>query len=128
MKRVLSIGNCGYDNGSLRALVGSFGAELAAAEDWSDAEALLCSGTFALVLVNRKLDADGSDGMEIIREIKQSQEFGSTPVMLLSNYPEYQAKAVADGAAPGFGKTQLQSRETVEKLATWLTAGAALGE
>ena len=120
MKHVLSIGNCGFDNGSLRSLVGGFQAELAAADDWSDAAELLQRGKFDLVIVNRKLDADGGDGLEIIRELKQSPEFGALPVMLLSNYPEYQAQAVAAGAEPGFGKSQLQSAATQELLAQYL--------
>lgn len=120
MKRLLSIGSCGFDNGSLRSVVGAFGAEVAAAEDWPDAAELLRREKFDLVLVNRKLDADGSDGLEIIRELKQSPEFQATPVMLLSNYPEYQAQAVAAGAEPGFGKSQLSSRETSERLAEFL--------
>jgi CheY-like chemotaxis protein len=121
MKRVLSIGNCGFDNGSLRSAVSGFGAEVAAAEDWSDAAELLRQQEFDLVIVNRKLDADASDGLEIIREIKQSPEFQDTPVMLLSNYPEYQAKAIAAGTEPGFGKAQLHSRETSELLGKYLS-------
>lgn len=120
MKHVLSIGNCGFDNGSLRSLLGALGAEVAAAEDWSDAAALLRRQSFDLVLVNRKLDADGGDGMEIIRELKQSPEFQATPVMLLSNYPEYQAQAIAAGAEPGFGKSHLHSRDTSELLKKYL--------
>jgi CheY-like chemotaxis protein len=120
-KHVLSIGNCGYDNGSLRSLVsGEFDAELSAAEDWSDAADLLRRGSFDLVIVNRKLDADGSDGLDIIREMKQSPDFQAVPVMLLTNYPEYQARAVAEGAEPGFGKSQLHSRETRDLLAKYL--------
>jgi len=120
MKRVLSIGNCGFDNGSLRSIVSSFGAEVTAAEDWPDAAEMLRREKFSLVLVNRNLDADGSDGLEIIREIKQSPEFQATPVMLLSNYPEYQAKAIGAGAEPGFGKSELGSRQTSERLAAFL--------
>lgn len=120
-KRVLSVGNCGFDNGSLRSLMsGEFGAELSAAEDWSDAAGMLRRGNYDLVIVNRKLDADGSDGIDIIREMKQSPEFQAVPVMLLTNYPEYQARAVAEGAEPGFGKAQLHSRETRDLLAKHL--------
>jgi CheY-like chemotaxis protein len=121
MKRVLSIGNCAFDNGSLRSAVSGFGAELEAAEDWTDAIDLMRREKFDLVLVNRRLDADGSDGLEIIREIKQSDEFQDVPVMLLSNYPQYQAQAVSAGAEPGFGKSQLHSRETSELLRKYLT-------
>jgi CheY-like chemotaxis protein len=119
-KRVLSIGNCGFDNGSLRSAVSHFGAEMAAAEDWADAADLMRRETFDLVLVNRKLDADGSDGLAIIREMKQSPEFQQTPVMLLSNYPKYQAQAVAAGAEPGFGKSQLHDPTTSQRLARFL--------
>jgi hypothetical protein len=66
-----------------------------------------------LILVNRVLDADGSDGMALIQEFVRS---GTVPVMLVSNYPEYQAKAVALGARPGFGKAALRDPATVELL------------
>jgi CheY-like chemotaxis protein len=120
-KRVLSIGNCGFDNGSLRSLFSGFGAELVAADDWDEAQGVLQDEQIDLVLVNRKLDADGSDGLDIIGEIKQSPQFQSVPVMLLSNYPEYQAKAVAAGAEPGFGKAQIQSQATRQQVARYLS-------
>jgi two-component system chemotaxis response regulator CheY len=116
MKRVLSIGNCGYDNGSLRSLLNPLGAELAAADDWDDAQALLSQAPCSLILVNRRLDADGSDGLEIIRGIKESPDYASMPVMLLSNYPEYQTKAVQLGALPGFGKSALDAPTTLDRL------------
>jgi hypothetical protein len=36
--------------------------------------------------------------------------------MLISNYPEYQAEALAAGAKVGFGKDQFESLEAVESL------------
>ncbi len=120
MKKVLSIGNCGFDNGSLRSAVAEFGAELAAADDWQEALALLERSRFHLVLVNRKLDS-GGDGLEIIREMKQSPALQEIPVMLLSNYPQYQEQAVAAGAEMGFGKAQLQSAATRQVLAKVLS-------
>ena len=121
-KRVLSVGNCGFDNSSLRALVhGDFAAELATASDWSDTIAQLKAHQFALVIVNRKLDADGGDGLDIIRELRQTAEYQHVPVMLLSNYPEYQTKAVELGAVLGFGKSNLHSNEARELLAAHLT-------
>jgi len=124
-KRLLSIGNCGFDNGSLRSMIGgAFSAELIVADDWSDAAELLRRNKIDLVLVNRKLDADGSDGLDIIRDMKQSPEFQSVPVMLLSNYPEYQAQAIAAGAEPGFGKAQLHSEQTHQQLNKFLASEA----
>jgi hypothetical protein len=40
--------------------------------------------------------------------------------MLVSNYPDYQARAVALGAAPGFGKQSLGAAPTRELLAKYL--------
>jgi len=37
-------------------------------------------------------------------------------VMLVSNFPEWQEKAIHQGAVPGFGKAQLNSAETVERI------------
>lgn len=67
-----------------------------------------------LVFVNRKIDADYSDGMELIRAM---QERGlSTPIMLISNYPAAQAEAVAAGALPGFGKMELQAPAVLSRI------------
>jgi DNA-binding response OmpR family regulator len=118
MKRVLSIGNCGFDNDAITSLLAKeFQAQTIAVDDWNAAERSLRDGDFALVLVNRKLDLDHGDGMAIIESIKSSEEFGKTPVMLLSNYPEYQQQAMALGAEAGFGKAELRSTETKTKLA-----------
>jgi CheY-like chemotaxis protein len=71
-------------------------------------------------LINRKLDIDYSDGMEILREIKRSEAFGHIPVMLITNYAEHQQQAVAQGALLGFGKLELHSPETIERLGSIL--------
>ncbi len=120
-KRVLEIGNCNLDHALLGVLLKrSFQANVVRAHDASEALAALRSGPFDLVLVNRILDRDGSDGLELIRTIKASPEFAATPVMMITNYPEHQERAVAAGAASGFGKAELQAAETHEKLARFL--------
>jgi hypothetical protein len=40
--------------------------------------------------------------------------------MLISNYEEHQAAAVAAGAQPGFGKLSLNSPQTLERLGKFL--------
>jgi CheY-like chemotaxis protein len=82
--------------------------------------AALGQGSFDLVLVNRKLDVDYSDGLEIVRQLKTHEQHAAVPVMLVTNYPEYQQQAVALGAEPGFGKAELSSPATLEKLARFL--------
>ena len=44
----------------------------------------------------------------------------STPIMLVSNYPEAQSEAVAAGAVPGFGKATLRSSQAREHLMKFL--------
>ena len=70
--------------------------------------------------VNRKLDADYSDGIEVIRRIKTDPKLSQTPCMLVTNYPEHQQAAVAVGAEPGFGKLTYHEPATHEKLAKFL--------
>jgi CheY-like chemotaxis protein len=73
-----------------------------------------------LVLVNRRIYSDQSDGLEAIRRIKADPELGHTPVMLLSDLAEAQQAAVAAGAEPGFGKTDMTSPEILQNLARLL--------
>ena len=68
-KRVLDVGNCSMDHGAISAaLAKHFGAEVVQAHGPDDALASLRGGKFDLVLVNRKLDQDYSDGLEIIQQ------------------------------------------------------------
>lgn len=117
MPRVLDVGQCGYDHGSIgRHLRAAYGAELTAAASAVQALASLRAGGFDLVLVNRLLDADGSPGLELIRAIKADPGLASIPVMLVSNYPESQAQARELGALPGFGKGDLGAGRPVPAL------------
>lgn len=116
-KRVLDIGNCVPDHAAIRRLVeGQFGAQLLQADAFDDAAALLRQTPCDLVLVNRKLDIDYSDGLDVIRRLKADPELAAIPVMLVSNYPEAQAEAVTVGAVEGFGKLALGVPATHERL------------
>ena len=122
-KRVLDVGQCGPDHAAIcRLLEGTFGAEVEQADRLDDALAALRRGPFELVLVNRKLDIDYSDGMEIVRAIKTDPALAATPVMLVTNYPEHQQAAIAAGAEPGFGKAELALAQTRVKLGRFLSA------
>src|SRR5688500_18660030 len=116
-KRVLDVGNCVPDHAAICRLVETnFDAHVAQAADLSCAISALEKQPADLVLVNRKLDHDYSDGMAIVRHLKSHAKWSRVPVMLITNYPEYQAEAVAAGADPGFGKQELRTSETLEKL------------
>jgi CheY-like chemotaxis protein len=120
-KRVLDVGNCNRDHGAIRALIETnFDAQVVRAHTGRDAATELQQGAFHLVLVNRLLDRDGSDGLEVIRQVKSCSDTAGTPCMLISNYAEYQELARQAGAEPGFGKAELSLAQTVEKLRPFL--------
>ena len=126
-KRVLDVGQCGPDHATIRRyLTRHFDCEIAQAHSGDDALAQLKNGRFDLVLVNRKLDADYSDGIEVIRRIKGIPETADVPVMLVTNYPEHQEVAMAAGALRGFGKLEYEKPETRERLAAVLEKGPVI--
>ena len=81
---------------------------------------LLRNRAIDLVTVNRKLDRDYSDGLDVIRQIKSDPEVGQVPVMLVTNYDEHQQTAMEMGAVRGFGKLEIGSPATRELLEPYL--------
>ncbi len=121
-KQVLDVGNCGPDHASLsRMLLKRYGVKILQADQASDALSILRREKIDLVLVNRKLDIDYSDGISVIEQIKSDPELAATPVMLITNHDEYQESAVAAGAEYGFGKLQLDEASTHSRLAKFLS-------
>jgi CheY-like chemotaxis protein len=121
MKRVLSVGQCGFDNSGIgRTIRRHFAAQVLTADSAQEAIEALGQGDISLVLVNRVLDADGSAGMDLIKRIKSDPALEPVPVMLVSNYEEAQEEAVEAGAIPGFGKATLEHPPTIERLKHYL--------
>jgi len=117
MKNVLDVGQCSLDHAAIRRLVeGHFDARVSQAHDAAQALAKLRGEAYDLVLVNRRLDGDGSDGLEIIRALQADPRLAAVSVMLVTNYPQFQEQAVAAGAEPGFGKADLDEPQTLERL------------
>ncbi|HEX4413676.1 MAG TPA: response regulator [Lacipirellulaceae bacterium] len=122
-KRVLSVGQCGPDNAAIRAfLTRSFDCDFDTADAADDALSQMKRGKYDLVLVNRKLDIDYSDGTDVIRALKEDPATSEVPVMLVTNYPEHQEAAIALGAVHGFGKLEFGKPETRDRLAAALGA------
>jgi CheY-like chemotaxis protein len=120
-KKLLDVGNCVPDHSAIRGLVtGNFDADVLQAHGPEDALDMLRKEPVDLVLINRKLDRDYTDGIEILKRIKADSTLAKTPVMLITNYAEHQQAAVAEGAEYGFGKLELQEPATIEKLARFL--------
>lgn len=120
-KRVLSVGQCVPDHTTLTSyLRGNFDAQVVKVDLADEALAALREQAYDLVLINRKLDADYSDGLEILRAIKADPALAAVPVMLVTNYVEHQDAAVAAGAVRGFGKLEYGDPRTREKLEPFL--------
>ncbi len=125
--RILDVGNCGYDHGKIsQMLQRQFDAEVIATDTASETFERLAREKFDLILVNRKLDHDYSDGIEVIKLLKNHPQFSEIPVMMITNYPEHQEQAVAAGALYGFGKLELAKPETHQRLEAVLHVGESL--
>lgn len=117
MSTILLVGHCGPDAYMLRSAVRSAvpEADIHMIED----EAQLASrlGSADLVLVNRVLDGsfDSDDGVGLIAALAPR---ASARFMLISNFPDAQARAEAAGAVPGFGKADMRSDETRRRIAS----------
>jgi CheY-like chemotaxis protein len=121
MKRVLDVGNCVPDHASIRRLVeGRYQAQVAQTHGPEDTLEVLRNERFDLVLVNRKLDRDYTDGLEIIKQIKADPAIADVPVILVTNLAEHQELAVQHGAELGFGKLEFDKPETHAKLEKFL--------
>ncbi len=120
-KRILSVGNCGFDHSTIERMIAQpFGAQLDGASTAAEATAKSVANSYDLILVNRVFDADGDSGIEWIRGLKQSPGNSQVPVMLISNYPQYQSEAEQAGAVPGFGKRDLAMPDLRDKLTAYL--------
>jgi CheY-like chemotaxis protein len=116
-KRVLDVGNCVPDHSAItHFLTKNFDCEVLQADKADDALATLKRQPVDLIVVNRKLDCDYSDGLEVIRQIKAEPELKDIPAMLITNYAEHQEQAMAIGAVRGFGKLEYGKSETLERL------------
>jgi CheY-like chemotaxis protein len=119
--RVLSVGQCLPDAIAIeRFLSGHFDVDVIAADDEHETRRRLADEQFDLVLINRKLDVDYSDGIEIIRRLKADPATATVPLMLVTNFPEHDRAAVEVGAVPGFGKRDLANPTTAERLRQYL--------
>ena len=97
-------------------LTNNFDVTVLQTDQAQDTLELLAKQPVDLILVNRKLDCDYSDGMRIIEQLKGDQRYSSIPVMLVTNYEDHQDQAVSVGALRGFGKLALSAPETLASL------------
>ena len=124
--RVLDVGQCAMDHTNISQLLReSFGATVDRAASADQVFYMAGFYTYDLVLVNRVFDADGSEGLALIKRLKEEEATRETPVMLISDREDAQALAEAAGAVRGFGKKSLGDPKTVELLGKHLHPGSA---
>lgn len=119
--RVLDVGQCDFDHGKFgKMLVEQFGAAVDRAHTTDEAIRAISKNAYDIVLVNRILDADASEGTELIKKLHADESNCRTTVMLVSNYADAQDSAVALGAERGFGKDAIGDPATIQCLAGFL--------
>ncbi|MGI9472959.1 MAG: response regulator [Rubripirellula sp.] len=120
-KILLDCGNCGPDFHSIRQMASSqFGASVIQSHGVDDTLKILKKQKVDLVTINRKLDRDYSDGLDVAVAIKSDPETSSIPVMLVTNYDEHQQTAMNAGCVRGFGKLEINEASTREALEPFL--------
>jgi len=114
-KKVALVGHCGPDSSFLRIAVSRAGkdVQVVMADDTRELTQVLSDGV-DLLLLNRQLDFgfDDHEGVAVIRKLRP--HYPKVKMMLVSNYADAQAAAVAEGALPGFGKRDLHSTKVAE--------------
>jgi len=118
--RVLDAGNCDPDHAAIRRLLSRFDVDLDRVMFVDEALANLAEHRYDLVLVNRLIFADGSDGLPLIERMKADPKLHDVPVMMVSDFDEAQNRAMAAGARRGFGKAALDDPKTFDLLRPYL--------
>lgn len=121
MKKVYLVGHCSPDSSYLSLAVRSITpeCEISRVNDESTLSTALKDGA-DLLLINRQLDGDFAafSGIDLIARCRQNHP--NVKFMLISNYADAQAQALAAGAVPGFGKSELSTRKAREAIASAL--------
>jgi len=120
-RKVLDVGQCNADNYRINELLQqNFNAQVDRSHSLDEAIEAASNTKYDLILINRLLDADGSAGMDVLTSLKTNPSSAEIPVMIVSNYQDAQDAAVANGAVAGFGKSALDSADTLAKLKQYL--------
>jgi len=117
IKRIALVGHCGFDSGSLSRFASDAlpDAEVVRINDQKALDRV--AGVDTLLLINRVLDGRfdvGGSGIELIKTIAAKPD--ASPTMLISNYADAQEQAVAAGALPGFGKSDVGDQATKQRI------------
>ena len=115
-RTIVLVGHCGPDMFMLKSALGRAAAEapIVTVNDTNSLSEYLNGDS--VLLVNRELDGSfgTKNGVELIAQVSKQE---NPPIaMLISNYEDAQAEAVAAGARQGFGKSDLYDESTTQAL------------
>ena len=79
---------------------------------------------YDLVLFNRLIFADRSEGIELVHRARSDTALNKAPLMMVSNFDNAQDACVAAGGVQGFGKKAVFEPETAELLSQYLARKA----
>lgn len=118
-RQIVLVGHCGPDVYRLKTAVNRAvpEAEIVTVDDEQSLDEYRTPDF--LWLVNRILDGSFTtdSGIELIRQIRSEPAPADAPIaILISDLPGAQEEAIAAGARPGFGKSQILEERTVEIL------------
>jgi two-component system chemotaxis response regulator CheY len=116
-KKVVLVGHCGPDSSYLTSAVRKAepAAEVIVARGMDDLQRHLDAGV-DLILFNRLLEYgyEEEEGVALLARLREA--YPGVAMMLVSNYADAQAAAVAAGALPGFGKREIGSARVTQLL------------
>jgi PleD family two-component response regulator len=119
--RVLDVGNCDPDHHMIRMMLERHvDVELDRVMFVDEALAAMRKTRYDLVLVNRLIFEDGSEGLNLTRRARADAALADIPIMLVSNFAEAQQASIEAGGVLGFGKSALFAEPTLERLAEYL--------
>ena len=118
---VLDVGNCDPDHGMIQQMLReNFDVRIDRVMFVDDALARMRENRYDLVLFNRLIFEDGSEGIELLRRAKADPALKDTPIMMISNFEDAQAASITAGGEPGFGKKSVFATTTIERLSNYL--------
>ncbi|MDA7880616.1 hypothetical protein N9B31_10295 [Mariniblastus sp.] len=121
MQKLLIVGQCDFDYQRISFVVKkNYNIEIHRADLFDDAIQSALDTQYDLIMINRLLDIDRSEGMAVLHELKSNPQTEHTPAMIISDYQEAQDAAVAAGASLGFGKATLDTPQTFALLCNFL--------
>lgn len=113
---VALVGHCGFDGAALKRLAEQTLPQAQVVAVNTQAQLDEHTKPTSLLLINRVLDGrfDTDSSLEMMKHLAARDH--APPMLLISNYEQAQADAVAAGARPGFGKSEMGSPTAEKKI------------